>query len=144
MLVPEESRLSAQDALKRLNSWLDKIYKEQKEEFELKPKDKKRHDEAENLKKKIVQGSLQNLLHFKATSKAKICIHKYFGNELLTNNERQVITCAFKALDFEGNGELDVHEIMNAVENYCNDMKNIEGFTRERFEEVIRMINLPN
>lgn len=76
---------------------------------------KKLHDEAECEKKQIVRGALLNLMNFKAESKAKICIHKYFGNELLTNNERFVITQAFKALDIEGDGTLGFKEIRDGI-----------------------------
>lgn len=48
--------------------------------------------QAEDKKKKIVRGALMNLMHFQARSKAKVSVYQYFASELLSNQERLVIT----------------------------------------------------
>lgn len=93
-------RFDAKQALTQLNKWLAEIYKEQKEELEkLKPKQRLAYYEAEEVKKKTVRGALMNLMNFEANSKAKVSVYQYFASELLSNQERLVITRAFKSLD---------------------------------------------
>lgn len=92
-------RYDAKQALTQLNMWLTQIYKEQEEELKLKPKQRLVFLEAEDAIKKIVRGALLNLLHFEAKTKAKVSVYQYFASELLSNQERLVITRAFKSLD---------------------------------------------
>lgn len=94
-----KDRYDAKQALTQLNKWLTQIYKEQEEELKLKDKQRLAFLEAEDAKKKIVRGALLNLLHFEAKSKAKVSVYQYFASELLSNQERLVITRAFKSLD---------------------------------------------
>ena len=84
-----------------------------------------------------------NLLHFEAKSKAKISVYQYFASELLSNQERLVITRAFKLLDEEGDGELKLAEIKVGIKNYLKDYDTIQ-FTDDRIMRVIKMINIPN
>lgn len=58
----------------------------------------------------------------------------------MTNQERLVITRAFKALDEQGDGELGSSEILKGLEKYCPDSQ----YTDKDVKAVIRTINIPN
>lgn len=80
---------------------------------------------------------MKNLLNFRATSVAKISTYKFFASELLSNNERQVITRAFKSLDKEGDGELGTGEILKGCE-ICG----LHSVTEYQIQNVFNQINL--
>jgi hypothetical protein len=94
-----EVRYDSKQALTQLNKWLAQINIEQEEELKKKPKQRLAFLKEEEEKKKIVRGALMNLMHFQAKTKAKVSVYQYFASELLSNQERLVITQAFKLLD---------------------------------------------
>jgi len=94
-----EARYDSKQALTQLNKWLAQINIEQEEELKKKPKQRLAFLKEEDEKKKIVRGALMNLMHFQAKTKAKVSVYQYFASELLSNQERLVITRAFKLLD---------------------------------------------
>ena len=94
-----EVRYDSKQALTQLNKWLAQINIEQEEELKKKPKQRLAFLKEEEEKKKIVRGALMNLMHFQAKTKAKVSVYQYFASELLSNQERLVITRAFKLLD---------------------------------------------
>lgn len=93
--------------------------------------------------KNIVRGSLLNLLSFKASTKGKVATYQYFADEILTNQERLIITRAFKTLDKEGDGELASKEIWNNLqEHYKPESDDDKVFTESEIDAAINMINL--
>ena len=94
-----EVRYDSKQALTQLNKWLAQIKIEQEEELKKKPKQRLAFYQDEEEKKNIVRGALINLMHFQAKTKAKVSVYQYFASELLSNQERLVITRAFKLLD---------------------------------------------
>lgn len=79
-------------------------------------------------------------MSFQASSKAKLAVYQYFANELLTNEERLVITRAFKALDMNGNGELDYGDLKDGLIKYCPEIQ----YSEEHIKTVIKTINISN
>jgi hypothetical protein len=110
-----EARYDSKQALTQLNKWLAQIKKEQKEELKKNDKQRLAFLKEEYEKKRIVRGAIMNLMHFHAESKAKVSVYQYFASELLSNQERLVITRAFKLLDQEGDGELGADEIKKGI-----------------------------
>jgi hypothetical protein len=95
----------------------------------------------------VIKAALKNLENFKTKSIAKVSIYNFFAKELLTNQERLVITQVFKTLDAEGDGILTVKEVVKAYFKYCNDSRSKiiseskEHEMEDKFTKIFRQIN---
>lgn len=78
-------------------------------------------------------------MNFEAQSIAKVSIYNFFAKEMLTNQERLVVTQVFKTLDKEGDGIFTLKEALDSYHFYCVrdgvDEKELRRI-KERFDTI--------
>jgi hypothetical protein len=67
----------------------------------------------------VIKKALTNFRHFEAKSIPKVSIYNLFEREMLSNQERLVVTQVFKTLDKEGDGIFTIKEAIDAYKKYC-------------------------
>jgi hypothetical protein len=86
-----DQRFNADQCIIKLDEWTKDIKRNLKEEF-----DKKKKPYPKGLMplstNEVIKAALKNLISFKTQSIAKVSIYNFFAKELLTNQERLVIT----------------------------------------------------
>ena len=67
----------------------------------------------------LIKKALDNFKEFEAKSIPKVSIYNFFEREMLSNQERLVVTKVFKTLDQEGDGIFSIKEATDAYRKYC-------------------------
>ncbi len=84
-------RYTAEQCIKSLDIWINELREQIKAEF-----DKKGKPYPANLKpladEKLIKQTLKNFVNFEAKSIAKVSIYNFFAKEMLTNQEKLVVT----------------------------------------------------
>ena len=135
-------RYTAEQCIKSLDKWIG----EMRLGIEKQCADKGIKDLPKNVKplasKDLIKKALDNFIQFEAKSIPKVSIYNFFEREMLSNQERLVVTQVFKTLDQEGDGIFSIQEAIDAYRKNCvKDGDNENKSIRESFQRIFKQLN---